>query len=671
MSFGSIKGLGPKRIKLLEKLNINNLNDLVFYAPNYYEDRKTVLNLDQVRDGEDALIHVKITRREPIKRINNKMTIVNFVASDGYQVINISFFNQYWAKNNFKIGEWYYLYGRIKTFKSEITMNSPIFSSKIDENIGSIVPVYPLTKDLTNKVLRSYISQALDQWQEFELIPKSLRDTHNIPSMKTLLRMIHFPESMDEANKALSLMAYVEAFSILVSTSDGNKLFKNTPGISLKYTEEERDFLRFLPFKLTGGQKASLVEIKEDLESEIKMSRLLQGDVGSGKTVVAQYAIVKAVASGYQAAFMAPTAILAEQNYVKLKSLTERFGFNVVLLTSKIKMSEREEILSELEAGNIDVIVGTHSLLNDEVKFKNIGFVAIDEQHRFGVMQRRTLAEKTAGINLLLMSATPIPRSLALILYGEMEISEIRTMPEGRQKIETYALNESQISSVYEFVLNEIKKGRQAYFVCPLIEESEKSNLKSAEDLYAELKEIFPNYKVDLVTGRTKNDDKDEIMSEFYQGKINILASTTVIEVGIDVPNATCMVIMNAERFGLSQLHQLRGRVGRGQHKSYCLLINTSKSEESYARIKTMERTDDGFEIAKEDLRLRGPGEFLGLRQHGRQKLKFLDFERDMDIILLAKRDYEKYAMSKDNIEWEQILVNNKEFIGDYAQEIS
>ena len=671
MSFGSIKGLGPKRIKLLEKLNINNLNDLVFYAPNYYEDRKTVLNLDQVRDGEDALIHVKITRREPIKRINNKMTIVNFVASDGYQVINISFFNQYWAKNNFKIGEWYYLYGRIKTFKSEITMSSPIFSTKIDENIGSIVPVYPLTKDLTNKVLRSYISQALDQCQEFELIPKSLRDTHNIPSMKTLLRMIHFPESMDEANKALSLMAYVEAFSILVSTSDGNKLFKNTPGISLKDTEEERDFLRFLPFKLTGGQKASLVEIKEDLESEIKMSRLLQGDVGSGKTVVAQYAIVKAVASGYQAAFMAPTAILAEQNYVKLKSLTERFGFNVVLLTSKIKKSEREEILSELEAGNIDVIVGTHSLLNDDVKFKNIGFVAIDEQHRFGVMQRRTLAEKTAGINLLLMSATPIPRSLALILYGEMEISEIRTMPEGRQKIETYALNESQISSVYEFVLNEIKKGRQAYFVCPLIEESEKSNLKSAEDLYTELKEIFPNYKVDLVTGRTKNDDKDEIMSEFYQGKINILVSTTVIEVGIDVPNATCMVIMNAERFGLSHLHQLRGRVGRGQHKSYCLLINTSKSEESYARIKTMERTDDGFEIAKEDLRLRGPGEFLGLRQHGRQKLKFLDFERDMDIILLAKRDYEKYAMSKDNIEWEQILVNNKEFIGDYAQEIS
>lgn len=671
MSFGSIKGLGPKRIKLLEKLNINNLNDLVFYAPNYYEDRKTVLNLDQVRDGEDALIHVKITRREPIKRINNKMTIINFVASDGYQVINISFFNQYWAKNNFKIGEWYYLFGRIKTFKSEITMNSPIFSSKIDENIGSIVPVYPLTKDLTNKVLRSYISQALDQWQEFELIPKSLRDAHNIPPMKTLLRMIHFPESMDEANKALSLMAYVEAFSILVSTSDGNKLFKNNPGVSLKDTEEERDFLRFLPFKLTDGQKSSLVEIKEDLESDIKMSRLLQGDVGSGKTVVAQYAIVKTVASGYQAAFMAPTAILAEQNYVKLKALTDRFGFNVALLTSKIKKSEREKILSELEAGNIDVIVGTHSLLSDDVKFKNIGFVAIDEQHRFGVMQRRILAEKTAGINLLLMSATPIPRSLALILYGEMEISEIRTMPEGRQKIETYALNESQISSVYEFVLNEIKKGRQVYFVCPLIEESEKTNLKSAEDLHADLKDIFSNYRVDLVTGRTKTDDKDEIMSEFYQGKINILVSTTVIEVGIDVPNATCMVIMNAERFGLSQLHQLRGRVGRGEHKSYCLLINTSKSEESYARIKTMERTDDGFEIAKEDLRLRGPGEFLGLRQHGRQKLKFLDFERDMDLILIAKRDYEKYAMSKDDTEWKQILVNNKEFIGDYAQEIS
>lgn len=671
MSLGSIKGLGPKRIKLLEKLNIRNLNDLVFYAPNYYEDRQNVKSLNELVDGEDALVYVRITRREPIKRLKNKMTIIEFTASDGSRVIRINYFNQPWAKNNFEIGEWYYLFGKIKFFKQDITISSPIFGKKQDKELGCIVPVYPLTKDLSNKILRSYIFEAIKAWNDLKLVPKEISDKYGLPPVKTILKMLHFPDNMDEANKALSMMSYIEAFCLQISTSNGEKIFKRTGGQIIKDTEEERDFLRCLPFKLTEGQKSSIVEIKSDLESDVKMSRLLQGDVGSGKTVVAQYAAIKTVASGFQVAFMAPTAILAEQNYKKLKVFGDKFGYRTVLLTSNISKSERDDIVTDLQDGNIDIIVGTHSLLNDEIKFKNIGLVVIDEQHRFGVNQRRTLAQKTEGINLLLMSATPIPRSLALILYGEMDISEIRTMPEGRKVVETYALSTNQIEGAHEFALKEIQKGRQVYYVCPLIEESESMNLMSAQDLYKSLVERFSDLQIALVTGKTPNDEKDDIMSKFYNGKINILVSTTVIEVGIDVPNATCMIIMNAERYGLSQLHQLRGRVGRGDYKSYCLLINGSKSEESYIRIKTMERTSDGFEIATEDLRLRGPGEFLGLRQHGRHKLKFLNFEKDINIIITAKKDFENYYEHKDEKEWNEIYNNNTEFIGEYAEELS
>lgn len=671
MSLGSIKGLGPKRIKLLEKLNIRNLNDLVFYAPNYYEDRQNVKSLNELVDGEDALVYVRITRREPIKRLKNKMTIIEFTASDGSRVIRINYFNQPWAKNNFEIGEWYYLFGKIKFFKQDITISSPIFGKKQDKELGCVVPVYPLTKDLSNKILRSYIYEAIKSWNDLKLVPKEISDKYGLPPVKTILKMLHFPDNMDEANKALSMMSYIEAFCLQIATSNGEKIFKRTGGQIIKDTEEERDFLRCLPFKLTEGQKSSIVEIKSDLESDVKMSRLLQGDVGSGKTVMAQYAAIKTVASGFQVAFMAPTAILAEQNYKKLKVFGDKFGYRTVLLTSNISKSERDDIVNDLQDGNIDIIVGTHSLLNDEIKFKNIGLVVIDEQHRFGVNQRRTLAQKTEGINLLLMSATPIPRSLALILYGEMDISEIRTMPEGRKVVETYALSTNQIEGAHEFALKEIQKGRQVYYVCPLIEESESMNLMSAQDLYKSLVERFSDLQIALVTGKTPNDEKDDIMSKFYNGKINILVSTTVIEVGIDVPNATCMIIMNAERFGLSQLHQLRGRVGRGDYKSYCLLINGSKSEESYTRIKTMERTSDGFEIATEDLRLRGPGEFLGLRQHGRHKLKFLNFEKDINIIIMAKKDFEYYYEHKDEKEWNEIYNNNTEFIGEYAEELS
>lgn len=671
MSLGSIKGLGPKRIKLLEKLNIRNLNDLVFYAPNYYEDRQNVKSLNELVDGEDALVYVRITRLEPIKRLKNKMTIIEFTASDGSRVIRINYFNQPWAKNNFEIGEWYYLFGKIKFFKQDITISSPIFGKKQDKELGCIVPVYPLTKDLSNKILRSYIFEAIKAWNDLKLVPKEISDKYGLPSVKTILKMLHFPDNMDEANKALSMMSYIEAFCLQIATSNGEKIFKRNGGQIIKDTEEERDFLRCLPFKLTEGQKSSIVEIKSDLESDVKMSRLLQGDVGSGKTVVAQYAAIKTVASGFQVAFMAPTAILAEQNYKKLKVFGDKFGYRTVLLTSNISKSERDDIVTDLQDGNIDIIVGTHSLLNDEIKFKNIGLVVIDEQHRFGVNQRRTLAQKTEGINLLLMSATPIPRSLALILYGEMDISEIRTMPEGRKVVETYALSTNKIEGAHEFALKEIQKGRQVYYVCPLIEESESMNLMSAQDLYKSLVERFSDLQIALVTGKTPNDEKDDIMSKFYNGKINILVSTTVIEVGIDVPNATCMIIMNAERYGLSQLHQLRGRVGRGDYKSYCLLINGSKSEESYIRIKTMERTSDGFEIATEDLRLRGPGEFLGLRQHGRHKLKFLNFEKDINIIIMAKKDFENYYEHKDEKEWNEIYNNNTEFIGEYAEELS
>lgn len=662
MELKDIKKIGPKRLEGLRKLNITDINDLVFYSPNYYEDRKTLVRVKDLDFEKKQLVHLKIVAGPARRKTASNMTMVSYNATDGERPVEIVFFNQSFAVSYFKKGLSYYIFGKPSIYNNRVSFSNPIFSQVKGKDLGVIVPIYPLNATITNKILRESIKAALDNFTDIRLLPGEIIKKYNFLSIKALLRMIHFPEKIEKANYAIKSMAYVEAFLLNVMKYSNFSFTKKSKGKVIRDTSEERDFLRGLPFLLTEGQKDAIVDIKRDLEADYSMNRLLQGDVGSGKTVVGQYMAIKTVAGGRQVAFMAPTTLLAIQNYEKLKTFADKFNMNCELLISKTKKKDKERIYEEVQNGNIDILVGTHSLLNEDINFKDLGSVIIDEQHRFGVNQRNNLIEKGNGTNVLVMSATPIPRSLSIILYGDMDISEIKTMPEGRQKIDTYVLTEKEMDSINGFVRRELKNGRQAYYVCPLIEESEKSDLNSATELYERLKEEFTGKNVALLTGRTDDEEKEKIMTDFKDGLIDVLVSTTVIEVGIDVPNATTIVIMNGERFGLAQLHQLRGRVGRGQYKSTCIIAHNAKNDETYSRLKTIERSNDGFYIAMEDLKQRGPGEILGLKQSGAQKFKFLDFETDLNIVMRAKNDFDEYIKNASEAEVTE-LKNNAELL--------
>lgn len=662
MELKDIKKIGPKRLEGLRKLNITDINDLVFYSPNYYEDRKTLVRVKDLDFEKKQLVHLKIVAGPARRKTASNMTMVSYNATDGERPVEIVFFNQSFAVSYFKKGLSYYIFGKPSIYNNRVSFSNPIFSQVRGKDLGVIVPIYPLNATITNKILRESIKAALDNFTDIRLLPDEIVKKYNFLSIKALLRMIHFPEDIEKANYAIKSMAYVEAFLLNVMKYSNFSFTKKSKGKVIRDTSEERDFLRGLPFLLTEGQKAAIVDIKRDLEADYSMNRLLQGDVGSGKTVVGQYMAIKTVAGGRQVAFMAPTTLLAVQNYEKLKTFADKFNMNCELLISKTKKKDKERIYEEVQNGNIDILVGTHSLLNEDINFKDLGSVIIDEQHRFGVNQRNNLIEKGNGTNVLVMSATPIPRSLSIILYGDMDISEIKTMPEGRQKIDTYVLTEKEMDGINGFVGRELQNGRQAYYVCPLIEESEKSDLNSATELYERLKEEFTGKNVALLTGRTDDEEKEKIMTDFKDGLIDVLVSTTVIEVGIDVPNATTIVIMNGERFGLAQLHQLRGRVGRGQYKSTCIISHNAKNDETYSRLKTIERSNDGFYIAMEDLKQRGPGEILGLKQSGAQKFKFLDFETDLNIVMRAKNDFDEYIKNASEAEVTE-LKNNAELL--------
>ena len=664
MELKDIKKIGPKRLEGLRKLNITDINDLVFYSPNYYEDRKTLVRVKDLDFDKKQLVHLKIVAGPARRKTANHMTMVSYNATDGERPVEIVFFNQSFAVSYFKKGLSYYIFGKPSIYNNRVSFSNPIFSQVKGKDLGVIVPIYPLNAAITNKILRDSIKVALDNFTDIKLLPDEIVKKYNFLSIKALLRMIHFPEDIEKANYAIKSMAYVEAFLLNVMKYSNFSFTKKSKGKVIRDTSEERYFLRGLPFLLTDGQKDAIVDIKRDLEADYSMNRLLQGDVGSGKTVVGQYMAIKTVAGGKQVAFMAPTTLLAVQNYEKLKTFADKFNMNCELLISKTKKKGKERIYEEVQNGNIDILVGTHSLLNEDINFKDLGSVIIDEQHRFGVNQRNNLIEKGNGTNVLVMSATPIPRSLSIILYGDMDISEIKTMPEGRQKIDTYVLTEKEMDSINGFVRRELQNGRQAYYVCPLIEESEKSDLNSATELYERLKDEFTGKNVALLTGRTGDEEKEKIMTDFKDGLIDVLVSTTVIEVGIDVPNATTIVIMNGERFGLAQLHQLRGRVGRGQFKSTCIIAHNAKNDETYARLKTIERSNDGFYIAMEDLKQRGPGEILGLRQSGAQKFKFLDFETDLNIVMRAKNDFDEYIKNASEAEVTELKDNAELLLG-------
>jgi len=535
------------------------------------------------------------------------------------------------------MGKGYRFFGRVSKKGSRVEMHSPVFDNPGEcKNTGKIVPIYPLTANISQNVLRGIVENGLTLAGELpETLPEQLVQEYRLMSRNEAVRKMHFPKDKEEAKRARFRLAFEELLGMqLALLALKNRYAKKEMGIAFSKDVKMSDVIQRLPYPLTRAQARVLEEIDGDMESGKPMNRLLQGDVGSGKTVVSIIAAYKAVKCGYQAAIMAPTAILASQHLQEFKKVLEPFGIRLELLVSSVTAKRKREILERLKAGEIDILIGTHALLQENVEFANLGFVVTDEQHRFGVRQRSTIASKGKNPDVLVMTATPIPRTLALILYGDLDISIIDEFPPNRKKIETYAVKKDMEDRVNVFIKKQFALGRQAYVVCPLVEESEEMDAKSVLELYEEYKtKVFLGYRVEYIHGKMKGKEKDAIMQEFKEGKIDMLISTTVIEVGVNVPNASIMVVQNAERFGLAQLHQLRGRVGRGEYQSYCILKYESNSREVKQRMQIMQETNDGFLVAEKDLELRGSGEFFGTRQHGLPELKVANLFEDIPLL--------------------------------------
>lgn len=647
-----IKGIGPKRAQKLNKLGIFTLKDLMYYFPRQFEDRNNLKRIIQLENEEKATIKVVIvgiSTSSPRKGMN--ITKVDVRDETGYA--KLVFFNQDYVKNTFKQGDTILVFGKVKKeFKNiELSSCEIEYLTNSPKNTCKVIPIYSLTYGVTNKEIISIIKNVLSdkELKIKEYLPKRIIEKYKLCSIDYAIRNIHSPTNKE----ALKIALYRIVFEEFLILQLGLFIFKNgvdeVNGIRFKKDEKLEDVLNSLPFKLTGAQYRALNEIMEDMISDKLMNRLVQGDVGSGKTVVAILALANCTLNGYQGALMAPTEILAEQHYISLTETLEKFGMKVELLVGSLTKKQKENVLERVKNNEVDILIGTHALIEDKVEFNKLGLVITDEQHRFGVRQRNKLSSKGSNPDILVMTATPIPRTLALILYGDLDISIIDELPPGRQPIETIALDKSKRDRAYNsLVRTEVEKGRQVYIVCPLVEESEAIEAKAAAQLVEELKiEYFSDLRVGLLHGKMKASEKDFIMKSFKNKEIDILVSTTVIEVGVNVPNATLMIIENAERFGLAQLHQLRGRVGRGSHKSYCILIYASKSDVCKQRMSIMEETNDGFKISEKDLEIRGPGEFFGTRQHGIPELKVANIFKHMKILKLAQQE-SRYLLGID-----------------------
>ena len=653
----NLKSLTAKETEKIRSLNINTLHDLLYYFPRAYDDRTNIKKIEELRGDEYVVLKVQFLAVST-PYIPGRLKMTKARATDGTGVIDVVWFQMPYLAKSLKIGEDYILIGHVKRGYN-FQMTNPEYkkvSNQIEMEKGEILPVYSTVKNFAQNSLRKVLKKNIISNRKYfcENIPDEIIKKYKIMDRQTALNEIHFPNDKKNLEEAKRRFAIEELLILEMGILE--KKFIEGVSNEKKYELSDnkflvKNYLKNLNFTLTKAQKNVITDIYKEFNSGIFINRLIQGDVGSGKTVVAMILLLYIIENGYQGVIMAPTEILAVQHYLSIKDDFEKLGVRVELLTGSVKGKKREAMLSGIKSGEISLVIGTHALIEDNVEFGKLGLVVIDEQHRFGVVQRKKLRDKGILSNLLVMSATPIPRSLALSIYGDLDISIIDELPPGRKPIKTKWIgNEIDLEKAYDFIEKKLREGRQAYFVVPLIEDSEKMAVKSIEQYRYEIENRFSDYKIGILHGKMKNSEKDEVMKSFKNKETDILLSTTVVEVGINVPNATIISIINAERFGLSSLHQLRGRVGRGEYQSYCFLISKTDNDTSKARLRIMEKTQDGFEIAEEDLRLRKSGEIFGTKQTGFSDLKFIDIIQDVKTIKAVKDMCVEYLKEKKGI---------------------
>ncbi|MBO3312035.1 ATP-dependent DNA helicase RecG [Clostridium perfringens] len=637
---GLVKGVGPKLKERLNKVGIFTVLDLLLYFPRDYEFLNDDISLNGDTSDEKAILKCKVqSYGSSIRTRNGKtLTTINFTYNN-LKVIG-KWFNQPYIKRNFILGNEYNLMGKFKKVNNTLEVINPLIPCK-EANKSEILPIYTLKNGLTNKILVKLINEILKNMIIKENLPDEIVKKYKLISLDKAIRSIHFPAERGELQSAINRLKFQELFtySLKIIMMKAH-IKKENSGISFKISPLLKDLKESLPYTLTNAQSRTLREILLDQKRNIAMNRLVQGDVGSGKTLVALISMFNVYMNGYQTVLMAPTEILANQHYAEAKKYLDQFGVDIELLTGSTKEKEKKRIKEKIASGKEIMLIGTHALIQDDVELNNLGLVVTDEQHRFGVEQRSRLINKNKRADVLVMTATPIPRTLSLYLYSDLDISIIDELPPGRKPIDTMLVDMNQRMKAYNFALKEVEKGRQFYIVSPLIEENEKLNLNSVEKIYEELKNgIFKDVRIEILHGKMAGKDKDKIINTFKNGEIKGIISTTVIEVGVNVPNSTMMIIENAERFGLAQLHQLRGRVGRGEHKSYCILIANTKNDITRRRMEIMTESSDGFYIAEEDLKLRGAGEVFGMRQHGDEGFILANVVDDINILKCANHE--------------------------------
>ncbi len=652
-----IKGVGEKKARLFNKLGIFDVDGLIHFYPRKYIDWNNTVTVKEAEN--ESIVFIKATMITPVKEslIRKGLILYKCNFTDGETIIHVTIFNNKYLAKSLRTFDDYVLYGKIEKNFTEARMSSPQIEKA--ENKPGIQPVYPATENLNSKAISKTVKSALGMIEFFEdTLSDEIKQQYNLCSLDWATRQIHFPTDLENIEKARKRLIFDELLTLRLGLIKfkSKKTNKNYYKLKKDYTNE---FFKLLPFTPTNAQIKAVEDCTADMQSDGAMNRLIQGDVGSGKTAVAAAAVYSVIKNGYQSAFMAPTEILARQHYETFLRMFENCSVTVELLTGSTKAKEKREIKQRLAQGEIDLLIGTHAIIQNDVEFANLALVITDEQHRFGVEQRAALAMKGANPHTLVMSATPIPRTMGLIIYGDLDISILDELPPGRQKIRTDVVNSSYHERIYKFIRKAVDAGNQAYIVCSLVEEGENDLIPATEYAQHLSEDAFKGYNLGLLHGKMKTKEKDAVMSAFARGDVDILVSTTVVEVGVDVPNATIMLIENADRFGLSQLHQLRGRVGRGSSQSYCILVSDNKSDSCKERLSVIKNNNDGFKIADYDLQTRGPGDFFGKRQHGLPNLVIADMLKDTETLAICQKCAEQMIADDPNLDkYPQLCLN-------------